>query len=60
MVNEEIQKATNQDRTGHLNKEETEIEITPHPMRNLQQNFTQYQNNNRETLAHIEYQSIDI
>ena len=36
MVNEEIQKATNQDRTGHLNKEETEIEIAPHPMRNLQ------------------------
>ena len=55
MDNEEIQKATSQDRTGFLNKEETET--GNHPMRNLQQNSTQYQNNTRETLAHIKCQS---
>ena len=30
---------------------------SPHPMLKLQQNFTQYQNNNRKTLTHIECQS---
>ena len=47
MVNEEIQKATNQD----SNRKSLQ------PIRNLQQNFTQYQNNTREILAHIDRQS---
>ena len=56
MANEEIQKATNQDRIGLLNKEKTETEnhLTLCVTYNK---FTQYQNNTRETLAHIECQS---
>ena len=56
-VNQEIQKAANQDRTGLLNKEKTETENHLTLCVNLQQNFTQYQNNTRETLEHIECQS---
>ena len=56
-VIQEIQKATNQDRTGLLNKEKTETENHLTLCVNLQQNFTQYQNNTRETLEHIECQS---
>ena len=57
MVNEEIQKATNQDWTGLSNKDKTETGNHLIPMRNWQQNCTQYQNNTWDTLAHIKCQS---